>query len=165
MSVVLRERRDHVEIVTINRPEARNAISMEMREALVRHFADFEMDPSVRCVVMRGAGEIFLAGGDIKAMHKVNHTMTPDERYKLRLDEDEARRNSPWFFERDEKELLVAVGKKELPELQRQSREYAAKFGHRFLPLPGHDHFTILEEFASPTGALTGAVRGLADRL
>ena len=84
---------------------------------------------------------------------------------KLRLDEDEARRNSPWFFERDEKELLVAVGKKELPELQRQSREYAAKFGHRFLPLPGHDHFTILEELASPTGALTGAVRGLAERL
>ena len=84
---------------------------------------------------------------------------------KLRLDEDEARRNSPWFFERNEKELLVSAGMKELPELQRQSREYAAKFGHRYLPLPGHDHFTILEELAAPTGALTGAVRGLADRL
>src|SRR3546814_6149487 len=38
-----------------------------------------------RCVVMRGAGEIFLAGGEIKAMHQVNRTMTPEERYKMRL--------------------------------------------------------------------------------
>lgn len=82
---VLVDIRDNVAWVTFNRPEARNAISMEMREALVRHFADFELDPSVRCVVMRGAGEIFLAGGDVKAMHQVNRTMTPEERYKLRL--------------------------------------------------------------------------------
>lgn len=84
---------------------------------------------------------------------------------KLRLDEEEARRNSPMLFAKADKELLVSVGTAELPELQRQSRAYAAKLGHRLLALPGHDHFTILEELASPSGALTGAVRGLADRL
>ena len=34
---------------------------------------------------MRGAGEIFLAGGDVKAMYEVNKTMSPEERHKLRL--------------------------------------------------------------------------------
>ena len=84
---------------------------------------------------------------------------------KLRLDEDEVRRNSPLRLAKVEKPLVVAYGAAELPELQRQSREYAGRFGHRLLPLAGHDHFTILEELASPRGALTAAVRDLVDRL
>jgi acetyl esterase/lipase len=81
---------------------------------------------------------------------------------KLRLDEAEARRNSPLVLPKVEKELVLSFGTAELPELQRQSREFAAKFGHRLLPLEGHDHFTILEELASPEGALTDAARKLA---
>ena len=83
---------------------------------------------------------------------------------KLRLDEAEMRRNSPVNIPRVEKPLLIAYGTRELPELQRQSREFAAKLGHRLLPLEGHDHFTILEELASPKGALTAALRTLVDR-
>lgn len=82
---VLLDIRDNVAWVTFNRPEARNAISMEMRESLVGIFADLERDPSVRCVVMRGAGEAFLAGGDVKAMYEVNRSNTPEERYKKRI--------------------------------------------------------------------------------
>jgi len=84
---------------------------------------------------------------------------------KLRLDEDEARRNSPMFHENANKQLVISYGTAELPELQRQSGEYARRFGHRLLPLAGHNHFTILEELASPGGALTAAVRDLAGRL
>jgi len=84
---------------------------------------------------------------------------------KLRLDEAEARRNSPLLLDKTNKELLITYGTAELPELQRQSKEYAARFDHRLLPLEGHDHFTILEELASPGGALTTAVRTLADGL
>ena len=56
--------------------------------------------------------------------------------------------------------LVVAFGTAELPELQRQSREYGfarAKAGlpGKLAPLAGHNHFTILEELASPDGALT----------
>ena len=83
---------------------------------------------------------------------------------KLRLDEPEARRNSPLLKDVSSKDLVVAYGTNELPELQRQSREFAAKFGHRLLPLEGHDHFTILEELAAPQGALTAALRTLVDR-
>jgi acetyl esterase/lipase len=81
---------------------------------------------------------------------------------KLQLDEAEARRNSPLLQEDSGKKCVIAYGTSELPELQRQSKEYAARFGHRLLPLAGHDHFSILEELASPGGALTAAVRDLA---
>jgi len=82
---VLVEHRDNVAWVTFNRPEARNAISMEMRLALMDIFADIEHDPSVRCVVLRGAGKAFLAGGDVKAMYEVNQKHSPEERRKLRM--------------------------------------------------------------------------------
>jgi acetyl esterase/lipase len=79
---------------------------------------------------------------------------------KLRLDEAEQQRNSPIFLSND-KRLTVAYGGAELPELQRQSEEYGRKAKATVLPLAGHDHFTILEELASPNGALTAALRTL----
>jgi arylformamidase len=79
---------------------------------------------------------------------------------KLRLDAPEAHRNSPMLNWLSEKPILLAYGTKELPELQRQSQAYAAvRKRAEARPLEGHDHFTILEELASPEGALTGMVR------
>ena len=52
--------------VTFNRPEARNALSPEMRTALVDSMIDFGQDDSIRCIVIAGAGENFMAGGDVK---------------------------------------------------------------------------------------------------
>jgi acetyl esterase/lipase len=81
---------------------------------------------------------------------------------KLRLDAEEARRNSPLHLPQEEKPLVIAYGQSELPELQRQSEDYGKKLKKaRVLPLAGHDHFTILEELASPDGALTREVRAL----
>ena len=81
---------------------------------------------------------------------------------KLRLDEDEARRNSPLLRTDTGKPLVLAYGERELPELQRQSQDYArALKSARLEPLPGHDHFTILEELASPSGRLTAWLRQL----
>ena len=59
--------------------------------------------------------------------------------------------------------LTITYGLAELPELQRQSRDYhearqKAGLPSELLPLTGHDHFSILEELASPTGALCEAV-------
>lgn len=54
--------------LTLNRPEARNALSLEMRSLLREALHEAEMDDRVRCVVMRGAGDHFLAGGDVKSM-------------------------------------------------------------------------------------------------
>lgn len=81
---------------------------------------------------------------------------------KLRLDEAEARRNSPSLLSglhSVRKPLVIAYGRAELPELQRQSVEYAkARPSARLMGLEGHDHFTILSELESPAGALTQEV-------
>ena len=54
--------------LTMNRPESRNALSMEMRQQLNEALHDIETDDSVRCVVLTGAGDHFMAGGDVKSM-------------------------------------------------------------------------------------------------
>lgn len=58
----------HVLWVTLNNPDQSNAISLEMVDSLTRvlKFADF--DPTVRVIVIKGAGISFCAGGDVKAM-------------------------------------------------------------------------------------------------
>ncbi|HEY1425056.1 MAG TPA: enoyl-CoA hydratase [Caulobacteraceae bacterium] len=54
--------------LTLNRPEARNAMSDAMTGALARELAKAELDPAVKCVVLTGAGKGFCAGGDVKGM-------------------------------------------------------------------------------------------------
>ena len=87
---------------------------------------------------------------------------------KLGLDVAEAQRNSPMLhLPSRAAPLVVAVGLDELPELVRQSKEYAEAWQKgglrgRYLPLPGHEHFSILEELAKPDGAIFGALKELA---
>ncbi|WP_166264169.1 enoyl-CoA hydratase/isomerase family protein [Marinobacter caseinilyticus] len=54
--------------VTLNRPDARNAMSLAMVAELAAVFQQIEHDPAIRAVVLRGAGGHFCAGGDIKDM-------------------------------------------------------------------------------------------------
>lgn len=57
-----------VATVTMNRPEARNALNMELKTALAEAFARLRQDNAVRCVVLTGTGGAFSAGGDIGEM-------------------------------------------------------------------------------------------------
>lgn len=59
---------DGVAVLTMNRPDRRNALSDEMIDALGRVLSDLEADESVGCVVLTGAGGAFCAGGDVKSM-------------------------------------------------------------------------------------------------
>jgi 2-(1,2-epoxy-1,2-dihydrophenyl)acetyl-CoA isomerase len=54
--------------LTMHRPEARNALSRAMIEALSAQLATAELDAAVRCIVLTGAGRGFCAGGDVKGM-------------------------------------------------------------------------------------------------
>lgn len=54
--------------LTMNRPEARNALTLEMLDALADQLARAETARDVRCIVLTGAGKGFCAGGDVKAM-------------------------------------------------------------------------------------------------
>ena len=83
---------------------------------------------------------------------------------KLGLDEVEAERNSPLLhLPPMAGELVVAYGTRELPELCRQSIDYAQAWVERglaghLLPVDGANHFTILETLADPRGALAQAL-------
>ena len=54
--------------LTLNRPDARNAMSAAMNLALQQQLASAELDPAVKCIVLTGAGKGFCAGGDVKGM-------------------------------------------------------------------------------------------------
>lgn len=57
-----------VRLLRINRPEARNALSMETRRLLLRELEDAAESESVRCIVIAGNGDSFAAGADIKEL-------------------------------------------------------------------------------------------------
>ena len=54
--------------LTMNRPDARNAMSGAMMSAMVSQLALAEFDAAVKCIVLTGAGKGFCAGGDVKGM-------------------------------------------------------------------------------------------------
>ena len=62
---LLAERDGPVAFLTFNRPQARNAVTFEMYDALARVCDQIEQDESVRAVIVRGAGGAFAAGTDI----------------------------------------------------------------------------------------------------
>jgi enoyl-CoA hydratase len=66
--LVLIERRDGVAIVTLNRPEAMNALSKALRAEIAKTFAELDADDSVRAIVLTGAGKAFTAGLDLKEL-------------------------------------------------------------------------------------------------
>jgi enoyl-CoA hydratase/carnithine racemase len=62
------ERRGHVLIVTMNRPQARNALSGPMMELMRQAWDTADSDPEIRVCVLTGTGGAFCAGADLKAM-------------------------------------------------------------------------------------------------
>src|SRR5436305_7992856 len=63
---VLFEVRDNVAHVTLNHPQASNALDLEMAKQLMAVALRCEADRSVRAVLLTGAGKSFCAGGDVK---------------------------------------------------------------------------------------------------
>jgi enoyl-CoA hydratase/carnithine racemase len=64
---MLYEKRDRIAYLTINRPEARNAVSPEVHRAMIAAWADFAEDEGVDVAILTGAGDdAFCAGADLK---------------------------------------------------------------------------------------------------
>jgi enoyl-CoA hydratase len=62
------ERHDRVAVVTLNRPEALNALNLEMMTEVTQACADLDRDPGIGCIVLTGSAKAFAAGADIKEM-------------------------------------------------------------------------------------------------
>ncbi|MCZ7526228.1 MAG: crotonase/enoyl-CoA hydratase family protein [Acidimicrobiia bacterium] len=80
------EREGHVLVVTMNRPEARNALSPSMMVGLADAWKLVDEDPDLRVAVLTGAGGTFSAGADLKAMADPN--VDPAVRQRMATDPD-----------------------------------------------------------------------------
>ena len=65
---ILVEQRDAVTLVTLNRPQALNALNNQVLSELIAAFAAYDADPAQRCLVLTGSEKAFAAGADIKEM-------------------------------------------------------------------------------------------------
>lgn len=70
LETMVYELRDEVAIVTLNRPEARNALDIPMRREMAELVSEIRDDESVRAVILTGAGGVFCAGGDMRGMRE-----------------------------------------------------------------------------------------------
>jgi crotonobetainyl-CoA hydratase len=75
---VLIERRGNVSVITLNRPEARNAVNAAVSTALGDALEAAQGDPEIRAVVITGAGRSFCAGADLKAISRREPIYHPD---------------------------------------------------------------------------------------
>ncbi|SCW81207.1 enoyl-CoA hydratase [Sphingobium faniae] len=77
------EREDAVAIITLNRPEARNAINRELEQALYDVLEQIDADDSIRAAVIAANGPVFCSGADLK---QVNRNGNPTGEDRLRRD-------------------------------------------------------------------------------
>lgn len=76
------EVRDHIAVITLNRPEVLNAMSVDLTSELCQVFGSLSDDESVRAVVITGAGRAFCAGGDVKQMASVLGSDRPADYFR-----------------------------------------------------------------------------------
>jgi enoyl-CoA hydratase len=80
---ILYEKKDRVGIITINRPEVRNAMTYAIRDELRDLFAEIKDDPDVGAVIITGAGDMaFISGADIS---ELRHDNPPLERKEIMM--------------------------------------------------------------------------------
>lgn len=77
-NVLLTEVRGHVLVITLNRPEAKNAFNHALSQALSNALDRLDDDPALRVGVLTGAGGSFSAGMDLKALLKGEQSSTPE---------------------------------------------------------------------------------------
>ncbi|MDQ7849264.1 MAG: enoyl-CoA hydratase/isomerase family protein, partial [Armatimonadota bacterium] len=84
---VLWEQRGRVVILTLNRPEALNAMTPQLLDLLEAHLARIEQDPEVRAVVLTGSGEkAFCVGADLKARQQEFAAMEAGDPFAQRVE-------------------------------------------------------------------------------
>ncbi len=94
---------DRVLVVTLNRPEARNALSYELMGALRKVVAQYGDHPDVGALVITGAGGAFSSGGDVKRMAGPAVEQTVEEKYQAKAFID-------MFVQRAAKVVGVGIG-------------------------------------------------------
>jgi enoyl-CoA hydratase len=83
-AVLFEARPDGIAVITLNRPDARNALGKEIRAGLFDAWDRFERDAALRVAILTGAGEkAFCAGGDLKEMTETHLTVPPRDMFPV----------------------------------------------------------------------------------
>ena len=83
-AVLFDARSDGIAVITLNRPDARNALGKDIRAGLFAAWERFEQDPALRVAILTGAGEkAFCAGGDLKEMTELKLTVPPRDMFPV----------------------------------------------------------------------------------
>ncbi|MFT6155612.1 MAG: enoyl-CoA hydratase [Neolewinella sp.] len=86
-AVEFEARDDGIAIITLNRPESRNALSEEVRQGLFSAWERFEHDDSLRVAILTARGEkVFCAGGDLKEMVEKGLKVPPRDMFPMPYD-------------------------------------------------------------------------------
>src|SRR3954463_9131190 len=88
---ILQSVSDGIGVVTLNNPEKRNAMSLEMWEGLGSALTELRDNPDVRVVILTGAGDkAFVSGADISQFEKNRHNAAASEEYSRRSEAQRA---------------------------------------------------------------------------
>jgi enoyl-CoA hydratase len=83
-AVLFDARDDGVAVITLNRPEARNALGKDIRAGLFAAWDRFERDPALRVAILTGSGDkAFCAGGDLKEMTELQLAVPPRDMFPV----------------------------------------------------------------------------------
>jgi enoyl-CoA hydratase len=83
-AVLFEARPDGIAIITLNRPDARNALGKDIRAGLYAAWERFENDPALRVGILTGAGDkAFCAGGDLKEMTETQMAVPPRDLFPV----------------------------------------------------------------------------------
>ncbi|HMK87836.1 MAG TPA: enoyl-CoA hydratase-related protein [Steroidobacteraceae bacterium] len=83
-AVLFDARGDGVAVITLNRPESRNALGKDIRDGLFAAWDRFERDPALRVAILTGAGDkAFCAGGDLKEMVERGLAVPPRDMFPV----------------------------------------------------------------------------------
>jgi methylglutaconyl-CoA hydratase len=82
---VLLERRGAIAVLTLNRPEVRNALSPALLHALETHLDALDSDDTVRVIVLTGAGDAFCAGADLENLRALGSASSEDNKRDSRM--------------------------------------------------------------------------------
>ena len=75
--ILLQTTENRIRLLTLNRPERRNALSIALREALRQAILAADLDPEVAVVAISGAGEAFCAGADLREAREIDDSGRP----------------------------------------------------------------------------------------
>lgn len=101
--------RNRVGILTMNRPDKLNALTVEMNVAAEEALCRFADDPEVGCVVLTGEGRGFCAGGDVSAMHAGKEIAAKGAGLETKIDALRRRHQFPWLLHHLNKPTVAVV--------------------------------------------------------